>query len=42
MSKIIVFALLGFFLGLALECLGKHIGHGIAQIKITIVNGGAK
>lgn len=39
MSKIIAYAILGFFIGLGIECAGKHIGYGLSQIKITIVQG---
>lgn len=37
MGKIIAYAILGFFVGLGIECAGKHIGTGLSQIKITIV-----
>lgn len=42
MSKIIAYAILGFFIGLGIECAGRHIGYGISQIKITIIKGDAK
>lgn len=31
--------ILGFFIGVGIESCGRHIGKGISQIKITIVQG---
>lgn len=39
MERIIAYFVLGLILATGIECCGKHIGKGISQIKITIVQG---